>query len=102
MTETTPTPQQILDCPMGPNDSGADTIRGYLVELLASVWRDGDCFNGKRPFGNSGWQWDLHKPLVQAGFIAGTIDEDGYLDDCDETAGEALIAAAIQALGATS
>ncbi len=94
-----PTPQQVLDCPMEPNDSGADTIRGYLVALLATLWREEEGFSGKRPFGNSDWPCDLYLPLVKAGFITGRLDEDGYLEDFDSRAGDALIASAIKALG---
>jgi len=99
-TETEPTPQQVLDLPLSPdNDSGAATVRGYLVKLLETLWREGEGFSGKRPFGNSGWEWDLHIPLVSAKFIGGAFDEDGYLDWCDDEAGNKLILAAIKALG---
>lgn len=95
---TAPTPQQILDLPMEDNDSGADTVRGYLVALLATLWQEGEGFGGKRPFGNSGWDWDLMRPLVKAGYITGKVDEDGFLDDCDDRAGRKLIAEAIDSL----
>lgn len=72
---------------------------GYLVELLATLRREQDRFNGKRPFGNSSWKCDLHKPLIRVGLIRGSFDEDGYLEDCDCAAGDNLILAAIQALG---
>jgi hypothetical protein len=100
-TETTPEPdpQTILDLPLQPgNGAGASTVRGYLAELLANLWRQQDLFSGKRPFGNSGWDCDLLVPLAKAGLIRGTFDEDGYLDDIDGEAGEALILAAIGAL----
>lgn len=92
----------VLAAPPGDNDSGSDTIRGYLVALLRNLWDEGEGFSGKRPFGNSGWEWDLYAALVRAGFIAGTFDEDGYLDDLSsESEGDAraLIAAAIVRLG---
>lgn len=95
-----PTPQQILSCPMiADNDSGASTVRGYLVELLATVWREEEGFSGKRPFGNSDWQWEVYASLVKAGLLDGSV-KDGYLDDVDESAGAELILAAIRALGA--
>ena len=93
---------EVLNLPMQPNDAGAKTVREYLVALAMSVWVENEGFSGKRPFGNSGWAWDLMLPLVKAGLIEGSIDEDGYLDDCDEDAGDALIRAAIAALGATA
>lgn len=76
-----PTPEQILGARMDENDSGADTIRGYLVALLAAVWHKGEGFSGKRPFGKSCWESDLYIPLAKAGFITATFDEDGYLKD---------------------
>lgn len=97
-------PRQILALPMGDNDAGADTIRGYLIELLAAVWREGEGFSGKRPFGNSSWEWELYRPLVRANVIAGSFcDADeccGYcLEEPDWDAGDKLIAAAIAELG---
>lgn len=94
------TPQQVLDLPLGENDdSGQTTVRGYLVELLRLVWRDGEGFDGKRPFGNSGWEWDLSSVLAEAGMVAHTRDASGGLDfDAAEARG--LIDAAIDALGA--
>lgn len=96
-----PTPQQVLALPMQENDADAATIRDYLIALLATLWEEKDGFTGKRPFGNSGWDGDLVIALIRAGLIEGALDEDGYLESCDDDAAEELIAAAIQALGAT-
>lgn len=97
-----PTPAQVLALPLDPgNDSGAETVRGYLVTLLAEVWRWKEGFGGKRPFGNSGWAHDLYVPLVKAGFIAGSYDEDGYVEEVDTDAGDQLIAEAIESLSAS-
>lgn len=93
-----PTGDRVLALPMGPNESGAQTIRGYLVELVKEVWDQEEGFSGKRPFGNSGWQSDLYLPLVRAGMIHGSIDTDGYLDGADEVDGDRLIRSAIEAL----
>lgn len=95
----TPTPEQILNTPMSDNDADAATIRGYLIELLKGVWTEKEGFSGKRPFGNSGWTYDLYAALGKAGYITCTHDEDGYVEDCDDDAGDKLIAAAINALG---
>jgi hypothetical protein len=100
MTEATkPTPQQVLDLPLPPNDSGASTVRGYLIALLRVVWRETEGFSGKRPFGNSGWQYDVYEPLVKAGWVEGAFKEPGYLDICDTKTADALMDEAIQALG---
>lgn len=49
------------------------TIRGYFKAMLDKLWEQGEGFSGKRPFGNSGWEADLQRPLVLAGVIDGTI-----------------------------
>lgn len=72
-------------------DLGKCTIRKYLVTLARTCWEEEEGFSGKRPFGNSGWTWDVMGALVSGGFIDGRIDLDGFLDDCDEVAGKALI-----------
>lgn len=100
MPETpTPTTRQILALPMQDNDAGAATIRDYLIKLLATLWDEKEGFDGKRPFGNSGWDGDLVVALIQAGFIEGELDDGGYIESCDDDAAEELIAVAIQALG---
>ena len=99
MTQTTtPTPEQVLALPLPDNDSGADTVRGYLVELLRIVWDEKEGFSGKRPFGNSSWQYDLYKPMIDAGWITGAFDQYGYVEHVDSRAADALIDAAIRAL----
>lgn len=84
----------------GENDSGEPTVRGYLVALLRTLWHEGEGFSGKRPFGNSSWEYDLYVPLIKAGLIRGKLDEDGYIDGVDDKAGDKLIAAAIETLAA--
>lgn len=74
------------------------TIRDYLVKLLEKLWIEQECFNGKRPFGNSGWESDLMKPLIECGAIDGTLDEDGYIEDCDNKKGDEIILEIIKSL----
>jgi hypothetical protein len=102
METTEPTPQQVLDLGLPRNDAGASTVRGYLVELLAELWRKEQMFSGKRPFGNSCWQYDVYGPMVRAGWVPGSFDEDGYLDECDTQVADRLILAAIQAMSKPS
>lgn len=92
------TVQQVLDLPLGDNDSGAATVRGYLIKLLSTLWRDEGDFKGSAPFGNSAWQHDLYKPMVEAGLITGSYDGGGYVIDVDEAAADTLIQAAIASL----
>lgn len=90
----------ILNVPMGFNDAGARTVGQYLAELLLKVWQHGEGFSGKKPFGNSGWEWDIYAALGQANIVAITLDEDGFIDDMtDEERAKAdeLIAGAIVA-----
>lgn len=94
--------RRALDVELGDNDSGTPTVRTYLIALLEGVWRDGESFNGKRPFGNSSWQHDLYKPLIAAGLIPGDLDEDGDVEDIDYGVADDLIKRAIAELGRTS
>lgn len=90
----------VLALPLDPhNDANAGSIREYLVKLLLLVWKDGECFDGKRPFGNSGWDFDIYKPLGAAGLVELVLDEDGYIDRFDweeQQKADRLIEAAIQ------
>lgn len=57
------------------SDAGEQTtVRDYLRELLLTLWSEGEGFSGKRPFGNSGWEWDLYAPLIRANFVAGVLN----------------------------
>jgi hypothetical protein len=89
-----------------PNDASAATIRDYLITLLSDLWRDGEGFDSKRPFGNSCWESDLYVPLVKAGIVPGEIDEEeGWLNEISDVAEQEanrIIARAIQSLGAVS
>ena len=67
------------------------TIKGYLKELLTALWCEGESFSGKRPFGNSGWEFDLYKPLVACGAVEGAVDEDGYLEKVDRVKANGLV-----------
>jgi hypothetical protein len=97
------TPKEILFLPMDParNDAGASTIGEYLKALLMQVWTEQEGFSGKRPFGNSGWQYDMLVPLVKAGLIQGEFDEEGfleYLDPEQEKIGNLLIRSVIASI----
>jgi len=84
--------EEILNLKIDNDDFSDDlTIKGYLRLLLATLWNEGESFSGKRPFGNSGWEYDLYLPLVKAGVVVGELDEDGYIDSIDEQAANALV-----------
>lgn len=80
------TAKRALDIEMGPNDADASTVRDYLKELLLTVLIEEESFSGKRPFGNSGWQYELLGPIEAAGI------------DCNDS--EALFADLVNALAA--
>lgn len=92
--------KDVLLVPMGKNDAGAETVGDYLRTLLATLWSHEQGFNGKRPFGNSGWQSEVYGALIAAGIVKGN----GALeDDCgypvDRHAADELILSAIAGMG---
>jgi hypothetical protein len=76
-----------FDCDIGDDI----TIRDYLRTLLMTLWEEGEGFSGKRPFGNSGWKYDLYAPLIKGGFVAGELDEDGCIQELDDTIAYAYV-----------
>jgi hypothetical protein len=74
------------------------TIKQYLKRLLKTLWEEGEQFNGKRPFGNSGWKWDLYIPLIKNGVLEGEIDKEGFIEAVDEQKGEKIISEIINNL----
>ena len=89
----------ILDIEMQENDAGAKTIRDYLKVLLFKIWNEGEGFSGKRPFGNSGWEFEIYKALVVAGAVKGEVDKEyGDLIDCNFSKANQLIFKAIEEL----
>jgi hypothetical protein len=87
---------------MQPNDAGATTIKGYLLALLDSVWYEEEGFDGKRPFGNSGWKHEVYQVLGKAGLIQitmGEYDGETFYDGTDEDEeADKLIMEAIRSL----
>lgn len=63
------------------SDHGDITVRTYLHKLLSTLWDEQEGFNGKRPFGNSGWEYELHYPLIKNGFVPGDIEQEDDGDD---------------------
>lgn len=74
------------------SDAGDNgTVRQYLYALLSTLWDEQEGFSGKRPFGNSGWDYDLYKPLIKAGYMDGKLDEDGCISECDDKQGHRVV-----------
>ena len=72
-----------INLPMQENDAGAKTIGDYLERLLLTLWDEEEGFSGKRPFGNSGWKWEVYTALIFAKVVNGKLDEDGYIEEVD-------------------
>lgn len=92
--------KQILNLSMDPteNEALAPSVRDYLKELLFLLWEQKESFNGKRPFGNSGWEHDLERVLIMNDVIWGTLDDNGYVEAVDAEAAEDAILSAIASL----
>jgi hypothetical protein len=86
----------VLDLPMPPNDAKAQTIRGYMKTLLCKMIKEGEGFNGKRPFGNSSWKFDLYTALINGGAVAGTLDSDGYVLEVDSDEADDVLLKAVE------
>lgn len=83
---------EILEIEFDARDLGrVVTIREYLHALLDTLWAEGDEFSGKYSFGNSAWQYDLYKPLIQNQAIEGSVDEYGYVEDIDSKKAHKLV-----------
>lgn len=65
------------------SDLGSTTPRQYLHDLLRVLWEEKEGFSGKRPFGNSCWEYDLARALIKSGVVEGSLDEDDCVDDVD-------------------
>lgn len=74
------------------------TLREYFKKLLTQLWIDEESFNGKRPFGNSGWQYDVYTSLIKHGLIPGKIDFFGYISEIDEVEAQQFIIKIIKEL----
>jgi len=90
---------QLLHLPMGENDASAATVGEYLGLLLSTLWLQNESFSGKRPFGNSDWQYVVYMAMVKAGLATGVVYEEygsEYLDEIDEVAADEIILQAIR------
>lgn len=66
--------------------------------MLLAVWIEGEMFSGKRPFGDSGWDYTLAYDLIVGGiYTKGEINEYGE-PEFNYTEFDAFIKEAINAL----
>lgn len=91
--------QEMLELKFESRDLNRElTIKEYLKELLKTLWEEGEGFSGKRPFGNSGWTYELEYCLVKNDIVEGVIDQDGYVSNLDRAGAHATVARLIGAL----
>lgn len=83
----------LLGLPVRENDADAATVRDYLVALLRVA------MDIKKPFGNSGWIYDLYEAFADGGLLVIERDEGGYIRELDRSRADELVQAAIDALG---
>lgn len=92
-------PKSILDVEMVETDAEVKTIRDYFVRLMTELWEEGEGFSGKRPFGNSGWEYEIYVSLAHAGVIEAEIDEEyGDVIDFDRDTADKYVSMAIKAI----
>lgn len=72
------------------------TLREYCKLLLCTLWEEGEGFSGKRPLGNSGWDFEVFRELVEKGYVKGTLGEDEDLIEVDPNAAAKVITDAIR------
>lgn len=82
---------EILTLMLDKNDAGAATVGEYLCALLEAVWTEGEDFNSKKPFGNSGWETFIQTALIRNHVVSGKFDEDGYVEGVDYKAVDEII-----------
>lgn len=94
------TPERVLALPMPDSSIGATTVRGYLCQVLAALWRQGELFNPSRPFGRDGSYGYMDEELIIALEDSGQFGLSKHSDSSEDKARK-LIAAAIRYLGET-
>lgn len=75
------TREEIFKLPVMRHDLGASIPLGeYFYQLFTMLWNENESFNAKRPWGNSGWDYDVYVTLIKHGLISGSLDEDDYIE----------------------
>jgi len=77
------------------NDAEAESIGHYFSLLLWTLFDELEGFSGKRPFGNSGWEYELYRALIEAGYVYGWVTSDGDIDHVDDDAADTLLREAL-------
>lgn len=93
------TPERVLALPMPASSIGATTVRGYLCQVLATLWRQGESFNPGRPFGRDSSYGYMDEELIIALEDSGQFGLPRHSGYDGEDKARGLIAAAIRHLG---
>lgn len=72
-------------------DVEGTSLRVMLKDLLTMVLLQGEEFSGKRPWGDSGWEFDIYRAMVLNGFIKGAVDEYGDIYNYSLAEGDELL-----------
>ena len=84
------TNKEILGLEFESTDLGETvTIKEFFKRLLTTLFEEGECFSGKRPFGNSGWDYDLCVCLAKNGIIEGKRSDNCGFTDWDYNSDDA-------------
>lgn len=72
------------------------TLKEYFKKMLLTLWREKECFDGKRPFGNSDWDAELlvilgRNQIIDLGFGKDRDPDDWYLPSSVHERGNELI-----------
>ena len=65
----------LLDTPI--DWEGSKTLREAFKLLLKTLFEEGEYFSGKRPLGNSSWEWEIGAEFIKAGILKGNDGSDG-------------------------
>jgi hypothetical protein len=60
------TANMVLDAPL-PYLGHEVTIRSFFTNCAMKLWDEGESFNGKRPFGDSGWEGHIYAAMAYLG-----------------------------------
>lgn len=72
------------------------TLKKYLKLTFLTFVKEGESFSGKRPFGNSDWEWQIYKGLISLDSSLGKLDEDRYIETVDQRACDKIIIQCIE------
>lgn len=83
---------EILALPIKRRDIDEEiTIRQYFYDLMSALWTELEDFDGKRPFGNSDWEYEVYASLIRHELIPGAFDENGYIKEVDSAQANAFV-----------